>query len=85
VTTTVEPQAPHTAAEQFAIGAVAAAANSARPAFPSIDQPIVGAGHFSHRLHDHLIRASSSPPPIGIILQQVSVIAALAIGRRWSY
>ena len=64
-----------------AAAAVAAAANSARAAFPSLDQPIVGVGHFRASPSRSSTRVSSQPATIGIILQQVSVIAALAIGQ----
>jgi fructose transport system permease protein len=81
VTTTVEPQAPHTAAEQFAI----------REQSPL--QRIQHVLHSHPSISPSLVLVISviafaiinprfiQPATIGIILQQVSVIAALAIGQ----
>ena len=81
MTTTVEPQAPHTAAEQFAL----------RQQSPL--QRIQHVLHSNPSISPLLVLVLSviaftiinprfiQPATIGIILQQVSVIAALAIGQ----
>jgi fructose transport system permease protein len=81
VTTTAEPQAPHTAAEQFAL----------REQSPL--QRIQHVLHSNPSISPLLVLVISviaftiinprfiQPATIGIILQQVSVIAALAIGQ----
>ncbi len=81
MTTTAEPQAPHTAAEQFAL----------RQQSPL--QRIQHVLHSNPSISPLLVLVVSviaftiinprfiQPATIGIILQQVSVIAALAIGQ----
>ena len=80
VTTTVEPQVPHTAAEQFALRQQSPLQRIQHTAFTSLDQPITGVDRFIIAftiINPRFVQ----PQTIGIILQQVSVIAALAIGQ----
>ena len=81
MTTTVEPQAPHTAAEQFAIRQQSPLQRIQHVlhAHPSISPLLVLI--LSCIVFTIINPRFGQPSTIGIILQQVSVIAALAIGQ----
>jgi fructose transport system permease protein len=81
VTTTVEPQAPHTAAEQFALRQQSPLQRiqhilHSHPSISPLLVLIISIIAFTI-INPRFIQ----PATIGIILQQVSVIAALAIGQ----
>jgi fructose transport system permease protein len=81
VTTEVEPQAPHTAAEQFALRAQSPLQRIQHVlhSHPSISPLLVLV--ISFIAFTIINPRFAQPATIGIILQQVSVIAALAIGQ----
>ncbi|HEU4907633.1 MAG TPA: hypothetical protein VFT17_02085, partial [Propionibacteriaceae bacterium] len=81
MTTTVEPQAPHTAAEQFAMRQQSPLQRiqhilHSHPTISPLLVLIISIIAFAI-INPRFIQ----PQTIGIILQQVSVIAALAIGQ----
>jgi fructose transport system permease protein len=81
VTTTVEPEAPHTAAEQFALRQQSPVQRIQHllHSHPSISPLLVLI--LSCIVFTIINPRFAAPSTIGIILQQVSVIAALAIGQ----
>ena len=59
---------------------VARPTNPACSAWSSVDQPVAGTDHCVNYLHHHQ-SPLASPANISLILQQVAVIAALAVGQ----